>query len=261
MSEINTINLVDNYESESVTKCLDGVSQQLSLENEVKVVSAPLENEVTVVSASLENEVKVIPAPLENEVTVVSTILENEVKVIPAPLENEVTVVSTILENEVKVVPTPLENEVKVVPTLLENEVKVVSAIHIDKYLLFENNEEIKKLVGLLTTNSNCVNDIIRIVELIMADGKIDMNDIPLLISFFKKIISFRSTSEDLLKNISTEKYVTSIKYVLIILTKENIIKIPNQDVFITEISKLLDQLKIVEEVGNSIKNCFSCFR
>jgi hypothetical protein len=250
MSEINTINLVDNYESESVTKCLDGVSQQLSLETEVNVVSAPLETEVTVVSAILENEVNVVSAPLETEVTVVSRILENEVKVVSAPLETEVIVVSTPLENEIKVVSTPLENEVK-----------VVSTIHIDKYLLFENNDEVKKLVGLLTTNLNCVKDITHIVELIMADGKIDMNDIPLLISFFKKIISFRSTSEDLLKNISTEKYVTSIKYVLIILTKENIIKIPNQDVFISEISKLLDQLKIVEEVGNSIKNCFSCFR
>jgi hypothetical protein len=186
MSDINTLNLVDNFVSESVTKSLDGVEPQLSSDNTLdKVVSFETKNTT----------------------------------------------------------------------------VSFVPALDLEKYLLFEMNEDVKKLVISLTNNKQCVNDILHIVELIMADGKIDVSDAPLLISFFKKIVTLRFDTVNISKNMSPGKYITSIKYVLLILTKENIINIPNQEAFVSDISKLLDRMRLAEEVGNSIKKYFSCFQ
>ena len=137
--------------------------------------------------------------------------------------------------------------------TTIDNKLLNVSIIHLDKYLIFQEKEEIKKIIILLTNNSDCVKSIIHIVELIMEDGKIDINDAPLLLSFIKKLIN----TQTLNLNISSENYINIIKYVLIILTKENILKIPNQEDFIINISKLLDSLKMVEEVYNSVNTCF----
>jgi hypothetical protein len=48
---------------------------------------------------------------------------------------------------------------------------------------------------------------------------------------------------------------------VLVILTKENILKIPDQEEFITEISKLLDSLKIVGDINNTVNiNSYKSF-
>jgi len=147
----------------------------------------------------------------------------------------------------------------------IQNDLIKVSTIHLDKYLLFQDNEDSRKLITLLTNNTECVKDIIRIIELIMVDGKIDINDGPLLLSFVKKIIMIRSNDLNISKNIRPDNYINIIKYVLIILTKENILKIPNQDQFITDISKILDNIKMVEEVVEGVeKNClpiFSCLK
>lgn len=139
-----------------------------------------------------------------------------------------------------------------------QNKLINVSTIHLDKYLLFQDKEEVKKIIILLTNNSDCVKDIVRIVELIMEDGKIDINDAPLLLAFIKKIISSKSLDLNISKNISSENFIDIIKCVLVILTKENILKIPDQEEFITEISKLLDSLKIVGDINNTVNTCFS---
>jgi hypothetical protein len=91
-----------------------------------------------------------------------------------------------------------------------------------------------------------------------MEDGKIDINDAPLLLAFIKKIISSKSLDLNISKNISSENFIDIIKCVLVILTKENILKIPDQEEFITEISKLLDSLKIVGDINNTVNTCFS---
>jgi hypothetical protein len=136
-----------------------------------------------------------------------------------------------------------------------------VSSIDLDKYLSFINDKNIKELVTILTNNEGPIKDISNIVNLIMADGKIDINDVPLLISFLKKLISLKTADLNELKNLTMLDYIKAIKLVLIILAKENVLKLPNTNQFVTDISKILDELLIVEQVSTKMCGCFPFIR
>jgi hypothetical protein len=136
-----------------------------------------------------------------------------------------------------------------------------VSSIDLDKYLSFINDKNIKELVTILTNNEGPIKDISNIVNLIMADGKIDINDVPLLISFLKKLISLKTADLNELKNLTMSDYIKAIKLVLIILAKENVLKLPNTNQFVTDISKILDELLIVEQVSTKMCGCFPFIR
>lgn len=136
-----------------------------------------------------------------------------------------------------------------------------VPTIHLDKYLSFINDENIKQLVTILTNNEGPIKDISNIVDLIMADGKIDINDVPLLISFLKKLISLKTADFKELKNLSMSDYIKAIKLVLIILAKENVLKLPDTNQFVTDISKILDDLSIVEQVSSKMCSCLPFLR
>jgi len=193
-----------------------------------------------------------VPELIQNDTTIVK-VVENDVKV----TDNDNTIVK-VVENDVKVSLNDNEDKNpinKIVNTLIPN-VFTVSSSHLDKYLSFIDNKNVKELVTLLTTNEGPIKDIINIVELIMADGKIDMNDVPLLVSFLKKIISLKITDLNEIKNLTMEDTINTIKLVLIILAKENILKLPDTNQFITEISKILNNLLLVEQVGTKMCSC-----
>jgi hypothetical protein len=119
----------------------------------------------------------------------------------------------------------------------------------LDKYLSFVDCENTKMIVSRLTFDSNAVKSIIHIVELILEDNKIDINDIPLIYNLFRKLIYIKSIDFDKVKNINN-----IIKIILVVLTKENILHVPNSDNFIKNIYKLIDELQMLENIP--IKGC-----
>ena len=137
-------------------------------------------------------------------------------------------------------------------------ELTVVSKDHLDKYLSFINDDDIKQIVIKLTNEPTAVQDIINMIDLILADGKIDISDAPLLIGLVKKIISFRTADVKINKNLAFNDFLDIIKLVFTILAKEGVLKIKNTDEFIVDINKIIDIIKMGENVVKMMP-CFSC--
>ena len=135
-------------------------------------------------------------------------------------------------------------------------EIVVVSKLHLEKYLSFIDDPNIKQIVIMLTNDSGAVKDIVNMIGLILADGKIDMSDAPLLMGLVKKIVSFRTKDLNISKDLKLSNYLDIMKLVLTILAKEDVLKIANTDEFIADIAKVIDLLKTGEQIAESM----SCF-
>ena len=138
-------------------------------------------------------------------------------------------------------------------------EQNVVSKLNLEKYLTFIIDPKIRDIVTLLTNNSTAVQDVINMINLILADGKVDMQDGPILLSLFKKIITLRGSDLNLTKELSISHFIDIIKLVITILTKENLIKVDNPDEFLADITKLVNLIKTGEKIIESM-SCCSCF-
>jgi len=129
---------------------------------------------------------------------------------------------------------------------------------HLEKYLTFIENVDIKNIVQKLCNDSNAVKDISNMIDLILADGKIDISDAPLLMGLIKKIVSLRTKDLELTKELSLDNFLDIIKLVFTIFAKEGILNIENTDEFISDISKLISMIKTGENIVKSIPN-LSC--
>lgn len=132
----------------------------------------------------------------------------------------------------------------------------VVSKLHLEKYLSFIDNPDVKQVVMMLTNDSGAVQDIVNMIDLILADGKIDISDAPLLMGLIKKIVSFRTKDVKLNEDLSLSQYLDIIKLVFTILAKEGVLKIVNTDEFIADIAKIINLLKS----GGQIAESMPCF-
>jgi hypothetical protein len=147
-------------------------------------------------------------------------------------------------------------NIVKINNLLDTEEFSVVSKIHLEKYLSFIDDVDTKQIVTILTNDPEAVQDIINMIDLILADGKIDISDAPLLIGLIKKIVTLRTKNLKLSQNLTLDHFLDIIKLVFTILAKEGVLKIANTDEFITDINKVIPLIKSGEQIVESMP-CF----
>jgi len=138
----------------------------------------------------------------------------------------------------------------------VDTKTTVVSKYHLEKYLSFIDNPDTKQVVMILTNDTAAVQDIINMTDLILADGKIDFSDAPLLIGLIKKIITLRTKELKLSQDLSLDHLLDIIKLVFTILAKEGALKIENTDEFINNILRVINYIKTGEKIIKSI----SCF-
>jgi hypothetical protein len=197
--------------------------------------------------------------PIINSVQDTIKDIKNDVKLILTDEVNNNPIIKESLDEISKVISlepnTDPNSNISFLPIIK------VSSLHLDKYLSFIDDNNIKQIVTLLTNNNESIKDISNIIDLIMADGKIDMNDAPLLVSFLKKLISLKTADFKELKNLTMADYIKAIKLVLIILAKENVLKLSNTNQFVTDVSKMLDELLIVEQIGAKMCVCLPFFK
>ena len=137
-----------------------------------------------------------------------------------------------------------------------EIEIKV-SSLHLDKYLTLIESNDIKKIILLLTNDSNAINDIVNIIQLIIIDNKIDSSDIHLFITLIKKIINLRGNNLDV-KDLTFVHFLNIIKVVLEILIKENMINLKNPNEFLDETTKIINLIITSEETIKKV-GCAKC--
>jgi len=140
--------------------------------------------------------------------------------------------------------------------TIDTTETHIVSKFDLEKYLTFVNNDDVKQVVMVLTNDSSAVQDIINMIDLILADGKIDLGDAPILLALVKKIITFRTSGLKISQNLTLEHFLAIIKLVFTILAKEGLLKIANTDQFITDITKIINLLEQGEQMSKALPCC-----
>ena len=128
--------------------------------------------------------------------------------------------------------------------------------MNLEKYLTFVTNNDIKQIVIVLTNDTSAVHDIINMIDLILADGKIDFADAPIFLALVKKIITFRTSDLKLSQDLKLENFLAIIKLVFTILAKEGLLKIENTDQFITDISKIITLLEQGEQMAKALPCC-----
>ena len=163
----------------------------------------------------------------------------------PTGSNSESTVVTTVVTDVVIV-----NNNIDAVET------NIVSKMNLEKYLTFVTNNDVKQVVMVLTNDSSAVHDIINMIDLILADGKIDLGDAPILLALVKKIISFRTSDLKLSQNLTLEHFLAIIKLVFTILAKEGLLKIANTDQFINDISKVITLIEQGEQMTKALPCC-----
>jgi hypothetical protein len=137
---------------------------------------------------------------------------------------------------------------------------ELVSKLHLDKYLSFIDDNDTKQIVLSLINDSNAVKSITNILDLILADGKIDIADAPLLVGLIKKIIALRTKDIILSQNLTLNHFLDIIRLVFTILSKEGVLKVTNADEFIQDINKLIKFIKMGENIAEVIPCCSMWF-
>lgn len=132
----------------------------------------------------------------------------------------------------------------------------IVSRMNLEKYLTFVTNNDIKQVVIVLTNDSSAVHDIINMIDLILADGKIDFADAPIFLALVKKIITLRTSDLKLSQDLKLENFLAIIKLVFTILAKEGLLKIENTDQFITDITKIITLLEHGDQITKALPCC-----
>jgi hypothetical protein len=131
------------------------------------------------------------------------------------------------------------------------------SSLHLDKYLTLIENNDVKKVILLLTNDSNAITDIINVIQLIIVDNKIDASDISLFITLIKKIVNLHGNNFEL-KELTFVHFLNIIKVVLEILIKENMINLKNSNEFLDETTKIINLLITSEETIKKV-GCAKC--
>jgi len=134
---------------------------------------------------------------------------------------------------------------------------KKLSNLHLDKYLTLLENDDVKKIIILLTNDSNAVKDVLNIIQLIIVDNKIDSSDIQLLIALFKKIVNLHG-SDLPLKDMTFVNFLNIINIVFQIVIKEKMVDIKNPDEFLTETNKIINLIIEGEQAIKAV-GCTKC--
>jgi len=143
-----------------------------------------------------------------------------------------------------------------VAETNIVAEANIVSKYNLEKYLIFVTNNDIKQVVMVLTNDSSAVQDIINMIDLILADGKIDFGDAPILLALVKKIVAFRTSDLKLSQNLKLEHFLAIIKLVFTILANEGLLKIANTEQFISDITKIIDVIEHGDKITQALPCC-----
>jgi len=134
--------------------------------------------------------------------------------------------------------------EVKSIISFSENIKLILSASSFqDKYSIKLDPEFISILNMILSSNPTYFDNIQESFKSIIADQKIDMNDIPAIISLLSELykILYNHNIKDIVKGISIDKCIIILKFVIDIIIKDSIDDNEKQETITVVINSLID--------------------
>lgn len=128
---------------------------------------------------------------------------------------------------------------------------------NINKYLALVPNPDVKSVITIILSDAATIESLVTTFQAIMADGKIDFNDAPLLLQMVKKVLALKTDCHTILLKLEPVDVIQVIQYVFILLIKEEIVKTSDPDKLLADLNILFNNLIFAEQA--LAKLCKGC--
>jgi hypothetical protein len=122
-------------------------------------------------------------------------------------------------------------------------------------YTLRSDKFIVSTILSLVKSNPNIFIEIETIIRKILSDNKVDISDLPELLSIQKKLIEliYNVSSLKINKNNIPEVVSNILKFLIRVLLKENLITVSNNEQFLINFDKLVDTITELSTLLNTL--------
>jgi len=137
------------------------------------------------------------------------------------------------------------------------NKLKNIPLEDINKYLALVPNPDVKTVITIVLTDVDTVESLVTTFDQIMADGKVDLNDAPLLLQMVRKVLALKTDCQTVLSKLNPVDVIQVVQYLFVLLIKENIVQTSDPDKLLADLNTLFANLIFAEQT--LAKLCGSC--
>lgn len=174
----------------------------------------------------------------------------------PVPTTDVVKVVDQVV-NDVNNVKDVINANKDVTVSDVVNKLRNIPLENINKYLALVPNPDVKSVITIILSNAETVESLVTTFQAIMADGKIDLNDAPLLLQMVKKVLALKTDCQTILSKLDPTDVIHVIQYVFILLIKEDVVKSSDPDKLLADLNTLFNNLIFAEQALSKL--CKGC--
>jgi hypothetical protein len=174
----------------------------------------------------------------------------------PVPTTDVVKVVDQVI-NDVNAVKDVINANKDINVNDVVNKLKNIPLENINKYLALVPNPDVKTVITIVLTDADTVESLVTTFNAVMADGKVDLNDAPLLLQMVRKVLALKTDCQTVLSKLKPVDVIQVIQYVFILLIKEEIVKTSDPDKLLADLNTLFASLTFAEQA--LAKLCKGC--
>ena len=174
----------------------------------------------------------------------------------PVPTTDVVKVVDQVV-NDVNNVKDVINANKDVTVNDVVNKLRNIPLENINKYLALVPNPDVKSVITIILSDAETIQSLVTTFQAVMADGKVDLNDAPLLLQMVKKVLALKIDCHTVLLKLDPTDVIHVIQYVFILLIKEDVVKSSDPDKLLADLNTLFDNLIFAEQA--LAKLCKGC--
>ena len=137
------------------------------------------------------------------------------------------------------------------------NKLKNIPLENLNKYLALVSNPDVKSVITIILSDAETIQSLVTTFQAVMADGKVDLNDAPLLLQMVKKVLALKTDCQTVLSKLKPVDVIQVIQYVFILLIKEEVVKTSDPDKLLADLNTLFNNLIFAEQALSKL--CKGC--
>ena len=156
----------------------------------------------------------------------------------PVPTTDVVKVVDQVV-NDVNNVKDVINANKDINVNDVVNKLKNIPLENINKYLALVPNPDVKSVITIILSDAATIESLVTTFQAVMADGKVDLNDAPLLLQMVRKVLALKTDCQTILSKLKPVDVIQVIQYVFILLIKEDVVKSSDPDKLLADLNTL----------------------
>jgi hypothetical protein len=174
----------------------------------------------------------------------------------PVPTTDVVKVVDQVI-NDVNAVKDVINANKDININDVVNKLRNIPLENINKYLALVPNPDVKTVITIILSDAETIESLVTTFNAVMADGKVDLNDAPLLLQMVRKVLALKTDCQTVLSKLKPVDVIQVIQYVFILLIKEEVVKTSDPDKLLADLNTLFASLTFAEQA--LAKLCGNC--